>query len=183
MITESPKWLEKYNVEALPEAIRYRFTRLLKIATISEEGFRALSDEQLNNSLFPPSDNLIKQFRHILMHTAAFSQLIAQSTNEAPNQLLTWDYPEQFPELAQINSMKREELLYQFDKVIGNLYQALQIPNVLSHKIQKPYNPTISVLECVCDLSEHFYLHAQSMIDYYEKYNLPRSTSMKAALG
>ncbi|OGK18904.1 hypothetical protein A2866_02540 [Candidatus Roizmanbacteria bacterium RIFCSPHIGHO2_01_FULL_39_8] len=183
MSSESGKWLEKYNPEALPQEIRYRFMRLLKIAAVSEEGLSSLTDEQLNEPLFSSSDTLIKQFQHIIIHTSAFTKLISQATDEIPSRLKTWNYVEQFPELAKVNQMEKAELQSQYGQVLGNLHSILQAPNILGRKVQKPYSPVISVFDVVCDISEHFYLHAQNMIDYYEKFNLPRSISMKAALG
>ena len=179
----APKWLEKYNVEVLPEAVRHRLTRMLKSIAISDEGFRVLSAEQIGIGLFPSSDTPIKQLRHIFAHTYALVKVIGQATDEQPGQLLSYDYVKQFPELSSVPTMERGELLPKLDEAVAELYSALQNSAVLTRKVQKPFNPQITVLEAVGDLSEHFYLHAQNMIDYYEKYDIPRSASMKAALG
>jgi len=183
MSTEAPRnWTEKYDVEKLPEGIRHRFTRMLKAAAISDEGFRALK-ERLEIPLFTSSDTLLKQLRHIAAHTYANVQVIKSATDESPGQLTTYNYTEQFPDTADFGTMQSDELLQILDQSIGELYSALHDEKILFRKVQKPWQKPITVIEAVGDLSEHFYLHAQSMIDYYEKWDVPRSSSMRAALG
>ncbi len=176
-------WVEGYKLEALPEAARYRFSRLLRVAAINGEGFRAMSDAQLEQPLFPGSDTLLKQLRHIVKHTFANVEVIGQATDTQPGVLKSYNYVEQFPELASVETLGKDQLIGMFEQSISRLFQLFQQPGILERKITKPYKPPVSVLDGLNDLSEHLYLHAQNMIDYYEKFNLPRSASMKAALG
>lgn len=179
-------WLEEYcaeTIEALPEAVRHRFDRLLRAAAISQEGFRGLTKQDLEISLFPSSDNPRKQLEHIVAHAYANIEVIAAATDEEPGRLETYDYAKQFPEIAAFSGKTREELLLILGQSLGRLHSLLQEEGILARKIQKPYKLPINVLDAVGDLSEHFYLHAQNMIDYYEKHGIQRSVSMKAALG
>ncbi len=180
----SVHWTEKYPVEVLPKEIQYRFERLLKIAAVSDESFRTLEGDQLIDPLFPDSDPPIKQLRHIATHTFAIVETIKRSAADKPGVLRSYNYEIDFPELADIAINNREELLNLLGKSIEQLYTTLQEPKKLIMRIQKPYqSSTITVFDAIADLSEHFYLHAQNMIDYYEKYTIPRSDSMKKALG
>lgn len=110
--------------------------------------------------------------------------VINQASESQPGVMQTYNYSEQYPELSAIETMGRDELLLMLNESISALFRLLQNPGVLEFRIQKPFaKKSESVAEAVADLSEHFYLHAQNMIDYYEKFDLPRSQSMRNTLG
>ncbi len=178
---------EMYSPEVLPEVIRHRFTRLLRVASVSYEGFHVLTDEQMISPLFLQSDTPLKQLRHIVMHTFASVAVMSQATKDNPGVLDSWNYTQQFPGLQKVETMDREGLLFLFGETLGALHRVLQKPGILSCSIKKPVEPgewvILPVADALGDLSEHFYLHAQNMIDYYESFRLERSASMKVALG
>ena len=182
--TDLPNWTEKYPVEALPKEIQYRFNRLLKIVAVNDEGFRTIVEHELTEPLFSESDSPIKQLRHITAHTFAIAETIKHAQMDQLSVLQSYDYEKDFPELENISIKDRYELLTLLDHSIKNLYITLQEPEKLTMAIKKPYQRApITVADAFVDLSEHFYLHAQNMIDYYEKFSISRSESMKKALG
>ena len=178
-----PQWESIFPKEVLPETIQYRFSRLLGFFAISYEGFRTFTDEQMEQPLFPPSDTPIIQLRHITLHTAAMVYLMQTATDEQPGILKSYDYVQEYPKLAAIENLNKEQLLYQLQISIGEIFLFLQKYGVLNRKVQKPWKPLITISDAVGDLSEHFSLHAQNVIDYYEKHEIPRSQTMKKALG
>lgn len=179
-----PNLVERNPILGLPENLRYDYSRLVQFAQINNEGFRMLNEDQMKDPLFPQSDPPIKQLIHITAHTYARVHVLKQAGEKKEGNLRTYDYYQQFPELAALYEMNRFEILRIFVQTIDELYYEMQKPDVTERRIRQPYlNFTISGANLFNEISGHLRQHAQNMIDYYEKFNIPRSDSMKAAFG